>query len=234
MEASKRMMDQIKLTYFPLMAKGLGPSIMIEFCGIEWEPNQFKGMCTLAEAYPVWLEMRKTTTSPFGQLPMLEIDGQVIGQATAICCYLGHKGGMLGKSDRDYAVSSMLLQEGEDIWTAMKAGCPTCFAKEMSAESYHNLWEKVLPAHLSKLQPLLTTASNQLTFSPSSHPTYTVGEAYLFSMLYQARLVNAAVFEAFPSVVAWLDQMAAHPAVVKVLEGKGPLGVMEQYFIRRT
>lgn len=226
--------DQTKLTYFPLMAKGLGPSIMIEICGIDWNPNEFKGMCTLAEAYPVWLEMKKNTTSPFGQLPMLAIDGQVIGQATAICSYLGHKGGMLGKSDRDYAMSSMLLQEGEDIWTAMKAGCPTCFAKDMDAAKYHDLWEKVLPAHLAKLQPLLTTASSQLTFSPFSYPTYTVGEVYLFSMLYQARLVHAGVFDAFPNVLAWLDQVTAHHAVVKVLGGKGPLGNMEQYFIPRT
>lgn len=36
---------------------------------------------------------------PFSQVPILEIDGKVLNQATAICRYLAKKAGLAGSDD---------------------------------------------------------------------------------------------------------------------------------------
>ncbi len=62
-------------------------------------------------------------STPFGQLPILEADGLTIGQSTAIANYVARRAGkaLEGESDAEFAMSQMLMAEGEDLYAAMQA-----------------------------------------------------------------------------------------------------------------
>ena len=97
-----------KLTYFPVMAKGLQLALAAEFSGLDWEGEQkVKG-----DGPDDWPQLKAKT--PFGQMPFFVTpEGLTIGQSVAIANYIGRKGGMLGESDADFAVSQMCMAEGE-------------------------------------------------------------------------------------------------------------------------
>lgn len=53
------------------------------------------------------------------------MDGLKIGQTTAVINYIGRKAGTLGDTDKDFAMSQMLLAEGEDLYNLMQRYNPT-------------------------------------------------------------------------------------------------------------
>eukprot|EP00959_Pyramimonas_sp_CCMP1952_P458392 9476540-Pyramimonas_sp.AAC.1 len=99
-----------KLTYFPVMAKGLQLALLAEFSGLEWDGEQK----TRGDGPRDWPQLKSET--PFGQMPFLVTpEGLSIGQSVAIANYIGRKGDMLGKTDADFAISQMCMAEGESL-----------------------------------------------------------------------------------------------------------------------
>merc|ERR1712113_850527 len=90
--------------------------------------------------------------------------GLVIGQTTAICNYIGRASGLEGKDDQEFAMSQMLVAEGEDLYALMQKYQPTKFVKE-KAEDNKKFWAEVAPAEFAKLEGLLATTPGD-TFTP--------------------------------------------------------------------
>lgn len=78
-------MSQLKLTYFDVHG-GRAEPIRLAFAvgGIAFEDHRF--------AYPEFAEVRKNT--PFGQVPVLEIDGVQVTQCDAMLRYAGKLAGL--------------------------------------------------------------------------------------------------------------------------------------------
>ena len=111
----------MKLTYFSVMAKGLGPAICCELSGLDWDGPKSSGF----NADTDWAALKPTT--PFGQLPLLEVDGLRIAQCVAIVNYIGKKAGTDGHGRAEFATSQMLLAEAEDIYAGLQKFCATAF-----------------------------------------------------------------------------------------------------------
>uniref|UniRef100_F1LBG7 Glutathione S-transferase 1 n=1 Tax=Ascaris suum TaxID=6253 RepID=F1LBG7_ASCSU len=76
-------MSQYKLTYFNIRGLGEGARLIFHQAGVEFEDNRL--------SREDWPSLKPST--PFGQLPLLEVDGEVLAQSTAIFRYLGRKFG---------------------------------------------------------------------------------------------------------------------------------------------
>eukprot|EP00931_Biecheleriopsis_adriatica_P104831 TRINITY_DN79449_c0_g1_i1.p1 TRINITY_DN79449_c0_g1~~TRINITY_DN79449_c0_g1_i1.p1 ORF type:complete len:258 (+),score=79.49 TRINITY_DN79449_c0_g1_i1:58-831(+) len=208
------------LTYFPLYAKGLAPALCAEFSGLPWKSNKETGF-----VFDKWAELKASGKCPFGQLPILETEqGMVIGQAVAICNYIGKVAGLEGKDADEFAMSQMLLAEGEDLYNAMQKYQPTMFVKEKADTG--KLWSDVAPAEMKKLEGLLQNSSKD-TFTSSGT---TVGELYLFAMLHQMVLVTPDALTATPKLHRFYEFSKALPQVAKVLAGESAMGELAQYF----
>lgn len=60
---------------------------------------------------------------PFGKVPVVEIDGKVLNQSTAICRYLSKKAGLAGSDDWE----SMLIDIAVDNVHDLRMGKVLCF-----------------------------------------------------------------------------------------------------------
>ncbi|KAG7213587.1 hypothetical protein KM043_002841 [Ampulex compressa] len=82
-------MPSYKLTYFPSKALAEPIRFIFSYAGVEFEDVRFNR--------DDWPTIKPTM--PFGQVPVLEVDGKMINQSTAICRYLAKQHGLVGKSD---------------------------------------------------------------------------------------------------------------------------------------
>ncbi len=78
-------MPQLKLTYFDFHGGRAEPArLALAMAGIAFEDHRFN--------YPEFAEIRKTT--PFGQVPVLHVDGVQVTQCDAINRYVGKLAGL--------------------------------------------------------------------------------------------------------------------------------------------
>lgn len=99
----------LELRYFTVLAKGLGPALVLEYSGLEWLGS--KGLGFTRDMWPAL-----KPGCPFGQLPLLvTADGTQIAQTTAIMNYVGRLAGTEGDLN-EFALSQMLMAEAEDIY----------------------------------------------------------------------------------------------------------------------
>lgn len=84
-------MSRYKLRYFNVMGLGEPVRFLLSYGGVQFEDIRIDR--------DAWPKMKPTT--PFGQLPILEIDGRVYSQTLPICRYLAKQYGLYGKTDLD-------------------------------------------------------------------------------------------------------------------------------------
>ncbi|RZF48399.1 hypothetical protein LSTR_LSTR007566 [Laodelphax striatellus] len=92
-------MPTYKLTYFNF--SGLGEPIrwLLSYLDVPFEDNRIER--------ENWPTIKSTT--PFGQVPVLEVDGKQASQSTAIARYLGKKAGIAGSNEwEDLMIDSMI------------------------------------------------------------------------------------------------------------------------------
>ncbi|XP_035661421.1 hematopoietic prostaglandin D synthase-like [Branchiostoma floridae] len=131
-------MPEYKLTYFNVRGRAelirllfAAGEIAYEDVRIEWDK---------------WPELKPNT--PMGQIPTLEVDGQVICQSMAIARFVAGKAGLLGKTNMDQARADMLLDGGMDVG---KLFTDMVMEKDASkkAEKKKEFGEKHLPPFLA-------------------------------------------------------------------------------------
>eukprot|EP00854_Cymbomonas_tetramitiformis_P008079 gene8079-9597_t len=150
-----------------------------------------------------------------------------MGQSMAIANVLARQAPALaGETDKDYVMSQMLLAEAEDIYGLLVKLCPTIMKDKRDGVT--QLWSEDVPAHLAKLEALLEGPGPRFAFTFTG---LTVGELYLWGVLYQMTLVKPEVLSNTPKINAWYSFVHQHPGVQKTLEGKAGVGTLGQYFI---
>ena len=237
----------LELRYFPLLAKGLGPALVLQFSGIRWRGN-YDLKFTIKDDWPALKEK-----TPFGQLPLLSVPshGLKFAQTTAIINYVGRLSGIEGATDEQYALSQMLIAEAEDIYLLMVKFLPTPY-KRLSTEDaittskgtradFDSFYAAVLPKHLAKLERLWKEHSKVLVEKrgPDAEDAddfrYLTGELYLWSMLYQAWLAEPnyphVLFDGYANLSSWFGSILGNSRTKELLNGKSPMGKLSQYFL---
>lgn len=104
-------MPHYKLTYFPVKALAEPVRFLFSYGGIEFEDVRFNR--------DDWPKIKPTT--PFGQVPMLEIDGKKINQSTAIARYVAKQVGLAGKNDLEALEIDAIVDTIHDIRAKLAA-----------------------------------------------------------------------------------------------------------------
>lgn len=105
-------MTNYKLTYFNVRGKAEVIRILFAVAGVDYEDVRLD--------YASWPgNYKESLELPFGQLPVLSIDGTLYCQSASIGRYLAEKFGLAGKTDLDKLRADMIVHCGEDFQGAM-------------------------------------------------------------------------------------------------------------------
>jgi len=99
--------------------------------------------------------LRESGKAPFGQLPVLEVDGKIIAQTGAIARYCGKQGGFYPRND-DLAAAQidMIIDTATDITMALGKTFGMEEAAKMEARA--KLGSETLPMYFKALEKMMT------------------------------------------------------------------------------
>jgi glutathione S-transferase len=238
MAASSADAPAFTLAYFDVLALGLPTGMVAAHSGLPWrgkDPETFD-----------WQKV-KAEEAPFNQLPLLFRPGRrtvahsaAIARAIAAMAHRsGARPGYDGSDDEDdAAVSDMLIAEALDVYAALQKGQPTCFVKMgdggKTDTAHDELWGDTgrisLLRHFACLEKLVRD-DDDVKQTGWFSKRRTAGEFFLWGVLHQVFLLDAAAFDATPKLKAFYETVASMPETKPLIEGTSPMGAMRQYFV---
>merc|ERR1711953_707100 len=167
MGRSSSIMPNIKLTYFNGRGRGETARLILAYGGMHYEDRRvsFEDMPSLKPSLP------------FGQLPLLEVDGDTICQSMAIARYLASECGIAGSSGLVKAQVDEVVDVVNDVQNATYGAF---FEKDekVKAEKMKKVGEETIPNNLRRFwrreeaSSLLGTVLPGLNFTSSSWSTW--------------------------------------------------------------
>ncbi|XP_023248019.1 glutathione S-transferase [Copidosoma floridanum] len=132
-------MPTYKVIYFPVKALAEPIRFLFSYAGVEFIDDRFD-----REKWPTI-----KPTMPFGQVPVLEVDGKKINQSTAICRYLAKQYGLAGKNDWEALEIDAAVDTIHDVRAKLGA-----YHYESNAEAKAQklkVIEEVVPFYIGRL-----------------------------------------------------------------------------------
>jgi len=143
-------MTKLKLTYFDFHGgRGEPARLALSIGGIPFEDDRVA---------PSDWPARKANT-PFGALPVLEVDGQTVSQSNAINRYVGKLANLYPDDAWQAALCDEVMEAVEDIGS--KIGATLFLPEEEKKAKREELAEGPIPFYLTRLQDRLAAHGGQ-------------------------------------------------------------------------
>jgi len=196
------MASKYKLTYFNFYGRGEAARMLFALGGVEYE--DFRVEWTGDD----WKELKPKT--PFGQLPLLEVDGKVFCQSTAVTRYLANKFGFAGKTDLDKLQADMIVDCIVDLTNPLE---PIIDEKDETKkkELFQN-YEPKLEKHLQNLLKMLEANHGGNGFFVGDSITW--ADLIWNGLLYWIRYMKyGPLVDKFPKLIAVNDRVDKEPRI---------------------
>mmetsp|Transcript_104623 Transcript_104623/g.223612 ORF Transcript_104623/g.223612 Transcript_104623/m.223612 type:complete len:229 (-) Transcript_104623:48-734(-) len=211
---------QMKYTYFPLHARGLPILLALEVGGVDYVGKPLP--------FSQWAEMKASGVCPFGYLALLELaDGTKINETNAVAMTVGKRAGLLGQSEKDFGISTMLACKAAEVFTEFTKVQPTMFTvKNWDSAAAQKLleWSPKCDDYLKQFEALCG-ADGKFTSEGN-----TVGELHLWALLYHFKVVSFKL-PLPPKLATFYARIEALPAVQRCVTGKTQMGELADYVV---
>ncbi|ENN72265.1 hypothetical protein YQE_11126, partial [Dendroctonus ponderosae] len=216
-DRSLRMTDdnhQYKLLYFDLPGKAEHIRYIFAYAGVEYEDERIQK--------DKWPEIKKST--PYGKVPVLEIDGQQVAQSNAIARYLARKFGLVGQTEWEALQCDVLVDTLGDLQAAvmqiMKE--PDPIKRE---EIRARVTKEELPFYLSKFEKIVQENGG---FSVGSDITWS---DLVFAVLLDQfeSMYGKTALNGYPSLKGLKDKVHNIPGIKSYLEKRPPKSPMPRH-----
>lgn len=190
------------LTYFDFPGgRGEDCRIALHLAGIEWEDDRVKGS--------EWPERKAGT--PWGGLPVLSVDGKLIGQSNAILTFVGRKHGLHPADPWEAARHEAILSACEQF-----RGLMTASLREKDPDKKRAMREEAAAGFIPQWGARFEREIGDGPFL--SGDTLNVADLKLFIVVkwFQGGALDhipTTVFDAHPKLMALYEAVEAHPGV---------------------
>ncbi|KAJ1519595.1 hypothetical protein ONE63_004870 [Megalurothrips usitatus] len=197
-------MPSYKLTYFPIRGRAEHLRVLFAYAKVDYVDNRIPK--------EEWEKLKPTT--PFGQLPVLEIDGVQVEQSIALARHLAKQFGLDGKDDLERLQADVFVAHLEDLRASF-----TPLLKEQDPEKKKEILAKlqaeVFPSFFEKLEKRV--AKNG----------FSAGKSILWSDIVLATFLEALIIKnvlgddfatKYPSLIRVKDSVYNTPQVKAYLD----------------
>jgi len=148
-------MPTVKLTYFNLRARAETARLLLAYAGVSYEDERV----VVPWEDPAAWSARKATT-PWGQLPSLAWDGEVIYTSLAISRFLAREFGLMGKNSIQSAQVDEVMDVIQDVIEAgVMCGSKKDETEKKMALAHHKT--DTIPDMLKKMEKRLVERGGQ-------------------------------------------------------------------------
>ncbi|XP_017881706.1 glutathione S-transferase-like [Ceratina calcarata] len=200
-------MPSYKLVYFNVMGLGEPIRFLLSYGGAEFKDVRVE------HSSDEWIKMKPTL--PFGQLPVLEIDGKVYSQTLPICRYLAKQFNLLGKTDLDTLQIDEIAMALHDF---RRLTVSNYFREQdpiLKAKKKIDVMENVIPFYLNKFEERVKNNDGylhggqlsyaDLFFAAISDSLTTAYEAEITKDHPHLKCLKEKIL-AIPNIKAWLEK----------------------------
>jgi glutathione S-transferase len=197
------MAPQYKLTYFDARGRAEPARLLFHQAGVPFEDVRIS-----RESWPTL-----KPKVPFGQIPVLEVDGKMLPQSKAICRYLAKQFKMTGKTDFEAAMADAYVDCVEDVTSNLRA-----WWMEQDVEQKKVLWNKFVDEHY---KPFLVRIENILKENGSGYlvgKDLTWADLYVFECLSNIQSKHPEYYTAHPKVTEFIKKIETMPKIKSWIE----------------
>ena len=202
------MVPKLDLIYFDVRARAECARMTLAYGGIPYNFTDTQGYfgCDFMTA-------KTSGKLPWGQLPLLAVDGKLISQSGSINRYLASlvtKPDFIPKDPVKAALADALHETAQDLFRIMPI--VNLWTEEKWREEKEEYFTKTLP---SKLPALVKMLGSQKYFCGDA-PTY--ADFALFTIMDLVRLVEPGVVSQHANLAAWMARVEQLPGVKEYVE----------------
>ncbi len=202
-------MPTYKLTYFEARGRAEVGRFIFKQADVEFEDVRIK-----KDKWPAF-----KPTTPYGSLPMLEVDGKILAGSRSIHRYLAEEFGLAGSNAWENAELDSIVDVGIDIGNILEAIYLEA-DETVKAERLENLEKESGPKYLGIFEKLIS--NNGGTWLYGSKVTYV--DLALYSVVGWIKLMAPAIADKYPCVQANVEAVEALPNIAKWLKERPESG----------
>jgi len=198
------MAHHYKLYYFDMMGLAEPARIMFAYKGVKYEDFRI-------DREKQWSEWH--SKMPFGEVPVLEVDGKMLSQSIAIYRYLGRSFDMVGANDWEAAQCDMLVDGMNDMTIKLRP-----WRMEKDEEKKKQMWTALENEHV---KPFLVLYEKFLKTNGTGHfvgKTMTWADIILFYMFNRWNRDHPNILQSHPELSKFVHMVDNEPKIKHWIE----------------
>ena len=192
-----------KLYYFKLKGRAEFARLIFAQAGVQYEDVRIE--------YEKWPEVKPTM--PFGQMPVLEVDGTRIANSIVIARYLAEEFGLAGSNSFENAQLAGIVEAVNDLVAEIRK-VNSEKNEEKKAELQKTFSEKTFPFLLGKLEALSSANDNGYLWGNK----LTWADLAFFNISEYIVSADPTGLDAYPSLKKLKETVEALPNIAKWLK----------------
>lgn len=196
------MASTYKLTYFNGRGRAEPLRYLLAFKNVDYDDHRI--------TFQEWAKLKPTL--PFGKLPVLEVDGDILAETFAITRYVAKELSLTGKNNLEAAKADMFMDVLKDCFEQPRGIMEQ--DEEKKKALIHKFLTEAVPPCFSKLEQFLKQNGG----------SYFVGNDYTWADFgiacgsYEIQAYGQSTMDAYPTLASHMNKIHALPGIKQWVE----------------
>ena len=202
-------MPNIKLTYFDLRARAEPCRLLLAYAGAKYEDKRLPAPW---DDMAPWAALKPNT--PWGQVPLLEWDGEVVAQSMACARFLAREFNLAGRNSMEMAQVDEIVDVIQDL---LNTWYSLYHAKDSAGQK--KFLETNIPTSMSQIEKKLVSRGGQFMVGNA----FSWADLHLFFYVTDMKLMSGKDVDAsFPKIKNLVERVGNIPNIKTWVKNRPP------------